>query len=88
MSVLTEDERFEEAYHKMSKGKEPKTMCEVLDRVENRGIQKGIQKGILKGKVIDIKNLMETLQLTLDQAMNALKIPQEERETLKEMIDR
>ena len=25
------------------------TMCEVLDRVENRGIQKGIQKGIRKG---------------------------------------
>lgn len=24
-------------------------MCEVLDRVENRGIQKGIQKGIRKG---------------------------------------
>ena len=25
------------------------TMCEVLDRVENREIQKGIQKGIRKG---------------------------------------
>ncbi len=24
-------------------------MCEVLDKVENRGIQKGIQKGIKKG---------------------------------------
>ncbi len=24
-------------------------MCEVLDRVENRGIEKGIQKGIQKG---------------------------------------
>ena len=104
MSVLTEDERFEDAYNKMSKGKEPKTMCEVLDRVENRGIQKGMQKGIQKGiqkglqkgmqkgimegKMLSLKNLMETLQLTLDQAMNALKIPQEERETLKKMMDR
>ena len=26
------------------------TMCEVLDRVENRGIQKGIQKGIIQGE--------------------------------------
>ena len=25
-------------------------MCEVLDRVENRGIQKGIQKGIIQGE--------------------------------------
>ena len=24
-------------------------MCEVLDRIENRGIQKGIEKGIEKG---------------------------------------
>ena len=82
MSVLTEDERFEEAYHKMSKGKEPKTRCEVLDRVENRGMQ----KGIMEGKMLSLKNLMETLQLTMDQAMNALKIPQEERETIKKML--
>ena len=25
-------------------------MCEVLDRVENRGIQKGIEKGIAQGE--------------------------------------
>lgn len=25
-------------------------MCEVLDRVENRGIEKGIKKGIIQGE--------------------------------------
>ena len=25
-------------------------MCEVLDRVENRGIEKGIEKGIIQGE--------------------------------------
>ena len=29
---------------------EPKTMCEVLDIIENRGIQKGLQKGLQKGE--------------------------------------
>lgn len=45
MSVLTKDERFEQVYNESEKGKEPNRMCEVLDRVENIGIQKGIQKG-------------------------------------------
>lgn len=84
MSVLTEDERFEQAYNDSKKGKEPRTMCEVLDRVENRGMQ----KGIMEGKMLSLRNLMETLQLTLDQAMNALKIPQEEREALENMMAR
>lgn len=42
MAKLTKDKRFEMAYRECGKGKEkPKTMCEVLDRVEDRGIQKG-----------------------------------------------
>ena len=46
MCVLTDDKRFEQAYNESKEGKEPRTMCEVLDRVENRGLQKGLQKGI------------------------------------------
>lgn len=92
MSVLTEDVRFEQAYNDSKNGKEPKTMCEVLDRIENRGIQKGMKKGMKKGmmegKVLALRNIMETMQLTLDQAMNALKIPQEERENLKKLVAR
>lgn len=84
MSVLTEDVRFEQAYNDSKNGKEPKTMCEVLDRIENRGIQ----KGMMEGKVLALRNIMETMQLTLDQAMNALKIPQEERENLKKLVAR
>lgn len=41
MSVLTEDNRFVEAQQE-GKG-EVKNMCEVLDRVENRGIAKGMR---------------------------------------------
>ena len=38
MSVLTQDERFVE----VMEGGKPENMCDVLDRVEARGIAKGI----------------------------------------------
>ena len=47
MSVLTKDDRFLKVQQD-EKG-EVKNMCEVLDRVENRGIAKGMQQGIEKG---------------------------------------
>ena len=44
MAVMTRDNRFEKVYSPdMERG--TTTMCEVLDRVENRGIQKGIIQG-------------------------------------------
>ena len=50
MSVLTKDNRFERAYNKSKKGKEPKTMCEVLDRVENQGRREGRREGRKEGR--------------------------------------
>ncbi len=48
LSVLTGDRRFEEVL-----GILPKTggvgMCEVLDKVEDRGIKKGIEQGVMQG---------------------------------------
>lgn len=41
MSVMTGDERFLEAQKVKTTGGGP-NMCEILDQVENRGIQKGI----------------------------------------------
>ena len=48
MSAMTGDNRFEETINDL-KGKEKVNMCEVLDRVEARGIEKGIEKGIEQG---------------------------------------
>lgn len=44
MTVMTQDHRFEGAYSPDME-RRPTTMCEVLDRIEDRGVQKGIQKG-------------------------------------------
>ena len=50
------------------------------------GEKSGIRKGELRKTLEDIQNLMETLQLSAEQAMDALKIPQEERENYKKML--
>jgi hypothetical protein len=57
--------------------REVSLMCNLSKGVEEKGIEKGIQKGILSS----IKNLMESMGWSVEQAMNALKIPEVERES-------
>jgi len=53
MSVMTGDSRFEDTFSeaKYENGKEIKNMCEVLDRIEERGIAIGEERGIAIGEV-------------------------------------
>lgn len=44
MSVMTRDSRFDDVYSPDME-RRPTNMCEVLERVESRGIQKGIEQG-------------------------------------------
>lgn len=48
MSVMTGDKRFEDSINEANE-KEAKYMCEVLDIIENRGIEKGLEQGLEKG---------------------------------------
>ena len=82
MSVLTQDQRFVEPL--AVEGDRPKDMCELLDRVEAKGIKKGIEQGIAQGieqgiqqgtdetRIESIKNLMKNLHMTPAEAMDAL----------------
>ena len=58
-------------------------MCDVLDRVEAKGMKKGKAEGVAEGKenerLSNIRSLMETMNLSSQQAMNALKIPASEQ---------
>ena len=58
-------------------------MCNLSKGVEEKGIQKGIEKGIEqgieKGILLSIRNLMETMGWSVEQAMESLKIPEEEK---------
>lgn len=55
-------------------------MCEVLDRVEAKGVAKGIEKGTDNARVESIKKLMKNLKISAIQAMDILEIPLSERE--------
>ena len=65
LSVVTGDHRFEDAWKDGKRGG-PCNMCDVLDRIEKRGIQQGenllaqlIQKLFALGRVEDVKRVAE-----------------------------
>ena len=55
------------------------TYNQTLMEREEIGLAKGLEKGLEKGKtetrIEAIKNLMETMSFSAEQAMKALKIP-------------
>ena len=58
-------------------------MCNYGDYVERRGIEKGIERGLLSS----IKNLMDTMEWTAEQAMNALKIEKMQQKKYLQMLE-
>ncbi len=44
-----------------------------------QGLERGIERGLEIGTLNAIRNLMETLKLTAEQAMEALKVPEEDK---------
>ena len=53
LSVLTDDARFLKTLEIGKEGEEPKNMSEVLDRIEQRGIEQGMEQGM---KTINMLN--------------------------------
>ena len=77
-------------------------MCdikEVLDRIENRGIAIGEERGIKLGEergiklgeersiLSSIKRLMSNLKLSLEEALDALEIAEEDRKRYRKMVN-
>ena len=76
-------------------------MCEVLDRAEERGRKigeeigerrgekRGEKRGGMKTRISDVQSLMDTMKLTLEQALDALKITeQKERQSIIKAVHR
>lgn len=66
------------------------TMCQIWEEVRGEGLAEGRKEGREEGSrntlLASIKNLMETLHLTAEQAMEALRIPVEERSKFQSQI--
>ena len=68
MTVLTGDSRFEEQIKEMHKEEGEVRMCEVLDRIENRGVDRGIEIGEKLGETKgEIKALYFYMKKTPDE---------------------
>ena len=63
-------------------------MCNLSKGVEERGIAIGLERGIETTTLNAIRNLMETLKLTAEQAMETLKVPKEEKAKLCRDVER
>ena len=74
LGALTGDVRYEELIPEFQ-GREDVGVCELLDKYENRGMKKGEETTL----VANIKALMETMGLTMDKVMEALKVPEKKR---------
>ena len=70
--------------------KEVSEMCNVsrgvYDKGMNRGMALGMDKGIDKSTLNSISKMMSTFNVTIDQAMDILEVPDEKREYYKNRI--
>lgn len=65
----------EKARYLKTDPKEVEIMCKAMEDLREESIQRGIEKGIDQNWVESIKNIMEGLKYTAQQAMDLLKIP-------------
>ena len=56
------------------------------DRGERRGRAAGQAEGRAEGMISALQNLMDSMGLSMDQAMNALKIPEADRPRYRNML--
>ena len=63
-------------------------MCNLSKGVRERGVAEGLAKGHAERALSDLRNLMETLGLTIEQAMAALKVPEGERQKYMDLLER
>ena len=70
--------------------REVSLMCNLSKGIEDRGMEKGLEQGLEQGMehglLSSIRNLMETMSWSSGQAMDALKIPRENRERYEQLL--
>ena len=73
---------------------EVESMCNLSDLVERRGIEQGMKQGIQKGiqqgtaqaNARAVKNLMDRLKLTEEEAMQVLRLSEADREKCRRLL--
>ena len=63
-------------------------MCNLSKGVREKGVAEGMAKGRADGILSSIKSLMETMNFSIEQAMAALKVPENERQKYMDLLER
>lgn len=71
----------------LSQGIVEKGMAKGMEQGLAKGMEQGMAKGIFDANMGSIRAMVSELHLTVEQAMNVLKIPQNERERYKAALD-
>ena len=61
-------------------------MCKAFEEVRNEGYARGMQQGMQQNAINNIRTLMETMNWNPLQAMNALKIPEDEQQKYVQLL--
>jgi phage terminase Nu1 subunit (DNA packaging protein) len=64
---------------KFQQNEEVVDMCVAIENMKQKAATAAAEKASQEATKTDIRNLMETLRLTQEQAMDALKIPEDQR---------
>lgn len=75
-SVLANRVRY---FKENRKGREK--MCEIMQKLQDEAEARGEARGEARERLSAIRNIMETLNLTVEQAMESLKIPKDKWES-------
>ena len=86
LSAVSGDDRFREAVQGLPKGERKTMKLAYLDKVEARSEARGEARGKEKTLLENIHSLMETYKLSAQQAMDALRVPQESRSRLMTLL--
>ena len=82
LSAVMQDTRFMDAYNKRIEEGRRWNMDAWIDEAESRGREEGREEGRAEA----VRNLMKTMHMTAEDAMNALLVPAEARKQLMTLI--
>ncbi|MBR4474945.1 MAG: hypothetical protein IKS55_15085 [Oscillospiraceae bacterium] len=61
-------------------------MCKAFEEVRNESFSRGMQQGMQQKEISNIKTLMESMNWSAQNAMEALRIPAEDQPKYAEML--
>ena len=61
-------------------------MCKVWEEIKEDGRQEGRIEGRIEELIQSVKNIMSNLNLTLEEAFNALNVEEEKREEYTKLV--